>query len=327
MKKLFVTLALCALCAPAAAQEPTTLKLGSLVPRESPWGQVLRVWVRAVKEKTGGAVQIDIFWNATQGDEAAQVGKLKAGQLDGAIVTAVGLGAIDYNVNALQMPGVFSGWEKVDQVREAVWPRFERSFTAAGLVLLGWGDLGLDRLWSKGFPIRGPEDLKGKRPWVWREDPIAPALFQAASQVVLVPTSLPEGLSELSTGNANVVDMAALPLEQVQWSSRLDHLNTMVVAPNIGAIILSKARLDTLKPEHRQTVLDTGRITCKALTEKIRGEDSQALERLKKRMTVVDPTEAERAAWQKVFREARARLAKGTFPPDLVKQIEDLAAK
>ena len=327
MKRLLM-LALLALPLPAPAAEPVTvLKLGSLVPRESPWGQVLRVWVKAVKEKTGGAVQIEIYWNGTQGDEAAQVGKLKAGQLDGAIVTAVGLGAIDYNVNALQMPGVFSGWEKVDRVREAVWPRFEKSFKAAGVEVLGWGDLGLDHLWSKGFPVRTPEDLKGKRPWVWREDPIAPALFQAAAQVVLVPTSLPEGLSELSTGNANVVDMAALPLEQVQWSSRLDHLNLMVVAPNIGAIIVSTARLDSLKPEQRQIVVETGRIACKALTDKIRSEDALALERLKKRMTVVDPSEAERAAWQKTFQEARARLAKGTFPPDLVKQIEDLAAK
>jgi hypothetical protein len=30
-------------------------------------------------------------------------------------------------------------------------------------------------------------------------------------------------------------------------------------------------------------------------------------------------------AWQKVFTQARAKLARGSFPPDLVKQVETLA--
>jgi TRAP-type transport system periplasmic protein len=328
MKKILMALLIAAIPLPClGAEATTTLTLGSVAPRESPWGQVLRVWAKALKEKTQGAVQLDIFFNATQGDEAVEVGKVKAGQLDATVVSAVGLGVVDNDVNALQMPGIFPSWEKLDKARDALKPRFDRTFRAAGMEIVGWGDIGLDRIMSRGFPVRLPEDLKGKKPWVWREDPIAPALFQSAAQVVLVPTSVPEALSELSTGNVNVFTISALGSEQLQWSSRLDHLNLMVVAPNIGAMVMSSAKLDSLKPEHKQIVLETGRITCAALTARIRQEDAQALERLKKKMTVVDPTDAERAAWQKAFKEARARLAKGTFPPELVKQIEELAAK
>src|SRR3954464_8157381 len=92
------------------AAEPTAIKLGSIAPRESPWGQVLRVWAKAVKEKTAGEVQIEFFWNATQGDEPAQMSKIKTGQLDGAVVSAVGLGVVDPNVNVLQLPGIYAGW-------------------------------------------------------------------------------------------------------------------------------------------------------------------------------------------------------------------------
>ena len=66
-------------------------------------------------------------------------------------------------------------------------------------------------------------------------------------------------------------------------------------------------------------------MACKALTERIRAEDAAALERLKKRMSVVDPTPEERAAWKKVFAEARAKLRAGTFTPAVVDAIEAAA--
>lgn len=313
-----------ALASTLAFAEPTVLKVGSLAPRESPWGQILRVWMKAVKEKTKGEVEIEIFWNATQGDEAAQMSKMKTGQLDGAIVSAVGLGIVDPNVNILQVPGLYEGWAQLDKVRDALKPRFEKTFNAAGFELIGWGDIGLDRLMSKGFALKKPDDLKGKRAWVWREDPVLPPLFQVAGAVT-VPTSVPEALPEVSTGNVNVMSVSALAAEQLQWSSRLDNVDLMVVAPNIGGMVLSKARLDALKPEHRAVVVETGRVASKALTDRIRKEDEQALERLKKRMTVSEPSADERAAWKKVFSEARARLAKGTFPPELMKEVETLA--
>src|SRR5438477_9411196 len=142
-----------------SAAEPITLRLGSLAPRESPWGQILRVWAKAVKEKTGGQVGLDFYWNATQGDEAAQMGKVKSGQLDGACVTAVGLGAIDHDVNVLQIPGLIGDWATLDKVRDGLKGHFDDSFRKAGIELVGWGDVGLDRIFSKGFAIHKPEDL------------------------------------------------------------------------------------------------------------------------------------------------------------------------
>ncbi len=76
------------LASPAFA-DPVQLKLATSVPRESPWGLVLRTWQKAVKEKTKGEVTIELFWNGTQGDEPAQMAKVKTGQLDGAVVTRV----------------------------------------------------------------------------------------------------------------------------------------------------------------------------------------------------------------------------------------------
>jgi len=320
MKKTLMLLLLPAL----AWAQPVTLKVSSLAPRESPWGQVLRTWVKAVHAKTKGQVEIDIYWNSTQGDEPAQVAKMKTGQLDGAVVTAVGLGGVVNDVNALQMPGLFADWEHFDKAREAVRPRLEQRFKDAGFELIGWGDVGLDHLMSKGYPVHLPGDLKGKKPWVWTEDPIMAAVFQFIG-VPTDATSAPEAITDLTQGKADLVSVSALAAEQLQWSSRLDHLNLMVVAPNIGGMVMRKASLDKLTPEQRAAVVDTGKLACQALTVRIRKEDQKALERVKQRMEVVTPTPAELAAWKKVFAEARARLAKGTFSPEVVKAIEDAA--
>lgn len=321
MLRRFLAVALC--LSSLAGAEPVVLKLGSVAPRESPWGAVLRVWQKAVKEKTKGEVELEIFWNATQGDEAAQMSKVKTGQLDGCVVSAVGLGVIDPNVNVLQIPGLYADWAQLDKVRDALKPRFEKTFREAGVELVGWGDIGLDHLMSKGYPIKNPADLKGKRAWVWREDPVLPPLLQVTG-AVMVPTALTEVLPELSTGNVTAISVSALASEQLQWSSRLDHLTKMVVAPNIGGLVFGKKRLDALSEANRAVVLETGRVAAKALTERIRGEDRKALARLEKRMTVVEPSAEDLAAWKKVFDEARARLAKGTFPPELLKEVEQL---
>ncbi len=317
----------------ASAQEKEkpaehTLKLGSLAPRESPWGQVLRTWAKAVKQKTDGRVAIEFFWNASQGDEGAQVSKVKLGQLDGAVVTAIGLGAVDPTVNVLQLPGMYKNWEELDKVRDALRSRFEDSFKKQGYVLVGWGDIGLDRWMSKGYPVAEPNDLKGKRPWVWKDDPFIPTVLQVIKDVTPVLKSVPEAVAELSTGNANGMSVSALGAEQLQWSSRLDNLSEDIIAPNIGGILVSEASLKPLSEADRTVVLELGKVTCGALTSKIRGEDKTAYDRLVTKMTLVKATPEQRAKWAAVYKEAWARIGQAkTLPPELIAEVQKLLSK
>ncbi len=102
------------------------IKIGTLAPGASPWGQVFKVWAAAVSQKSGGELELQFFYNGQQGDEAAMVGKMKAGQLDGSAVTAVGLGKIYKPIHALQMPGLFTTWAKLDAARDAMKGEFEK---------------------------------------------------------------------------------------------------------------------------------------------------------------------------------------------------------
>src|SRR4051812_18730425 len=163
------------------------IKIGTLAPGASPWGQVFKVWEEAVKKKSDGKITLHFFYNGQQGDEGAMVGKMKAGQLDGAAVTAVGLSKIYKPILALQMPGLFTTWAKLDAARDAMKADFEKGVKDAGFVLAGWGDVGAVHLMSKGVQVKTPDDVKGKKPYMWRDDIVQPILYQVIGGVTAVP--------------------------------------------------------------------------------------------------------------------------------------------
>ena len=307
------------------ASATEVIKIGTLAPKASPWGQVFSVWEKAVKEKRNGAVEVQLFYNGQQGDEGAMVGKMKAGQLDGAAVTAVGLGKIFKPISAIQMPGLFTTWAKLDAARDAMKGEFEQGVKDAGFTLAGWSDVGAVHVMSKGFEIHSPDDIKGKKPYMWRDDVVQPILYQVIGGVTPVPLNVPEVLPNLNTGAINIVNAPSLAAEQLQWSSKLDTINEDVSAMAIGALVFSSKRIDALPPELKTIVMDTGKIAATALTKRIRSEDDAAYARMKGKMKVVVLTADEKAKWKAIFQQTRQRLAQGTFSPDLVAKLERLA--
>lgn len=301
------------------------IKIGTLAPAASPWGQVFKVWSEAVAKKSDGKIELQFFWNGQQGDEGAMVGKMKAGQLDGAAVTGVGLSKIYKPILALQMPGLFTTWSKLDAARDAMKGEFEKGAQDAGFTILGWGDVGAAHVLSKGFEIHGPDDIKGKKPYMWRDDAAAPVLFQVIGGVTPVPLNVPEVLPNLNTGAINVITAPALAAEQLQWSSKVDTMVEDTAGLAIGALVLSSKRLEALAPELRQILTDTGKVAASALTKRIRAEDDAAFARMKGKMKVVKLTDDERAKWEAVFKQVRQRLGQGTFAPDLIAKLEALA--
>ena len=123
----------------------TTLRIATLAPKASSWGMVVKVWRKAVIKKSGGALDLKVFYNAVQGRENAMVGKMKAGQLDGALLSTQGLSAINPDVRALALPGLILDWNSLEKVRKALTPAFKNAYEEKGFILYGWSDAGLMR--------------------------------------------------------------------------------------------------------------------------------------------------------------------------------------
>lgn len=301
------------------AQAQEVLKFGTLAPKQSPWGQVFQVWEKAVEKKSDGKIDFQIDYNGVQGDEGSMVGKMKVGQLDGAAVTAVGLSKYYKPVLAMQAPGALTDWNKVDKALGSLGDDFNKGLKDAGAFNVGWGFVGMSHLFLKGSgKVSTPADLKGRKPYMWRDDSIAPIFYQVVG-VTPVSLNVPEVVQNLKTGAVDTLISPALAVEQLQWAGQLNQASNQIAAPAIGAIIMNNKRLESLPGDLRTIVVDTGKVAAKALTEKIKAEDTAAFERMKGKLTTFDLDES---AWNKTFKEVRSRLRQGTFTAELMDKIE-----
>src|SRR5262249_32982837 len=126
-----------------ASADPKEIKYGTVAPKDSAWGKVFGAWAKAVEEESGGNVKLTWFFKGSKGDEIAMVRKMQSKELDGAAITATGLSKIWPHVHALQLPGLFDTWAKLDAVREKVAPKWDKEFAGQGYVVLGKGDVGI----------------------------------------------------------------------------------------------------------------------------------------------------------------------------------------
>ena len=311
----------CTFALPTNAIAEQTFRIATIAPKASSWGKVYDAWQKALKKKTDGKLELEIYYNGVQGNEDAMVSKMKTGQLHGATITATGLSLIYKNVLVLQIPGVLTNWEQLDHVRKEVQPDLDAGIKAAGFDIVGWGDVGLVRQFTKGFEIHRPEDVKGKRPAVWRNEPTGPALYSTIGGTVPVPVDAMEMLPALRAGSVDLIAAPSLAAEQLQWTPYLDHVNDEVIVCALGALIFKGGVLDALPPDLKATWDDLQKRVSASQQGRIRKLDDDAYNRIIQKMTVVKLTKAERDEWEKLLRKVVTRLSRGTYDKALVNRI------
>ncbi len=307
-----------------AARAADVLKFSTVFPSASPWGQTLKKFADTVKTKTNGNVDIQFTFNGASGDEGAVAELMKADQIDGAWFTGVGLSKIYKPILALQMPGLFKLWAKLDAARDAQKAEFEKGLSDGGFTTLAWGDVGELHVLSKGFAVRTPDDLKGKKPYAWRDDTMAQTFFQTIGGVTPIPLAVQGVLPGLNAATLDVVIAPSLMAEQLQWSGKLDTLVTTGAGRALGGLIVSSKRLATMSDADR-TAINAAAKTAGESLRKIRDQDASALGRLKGKMTNTALTADEDTKWEAIYKQVRQRLGQGTFDPALITKLEGYA--
>ena len=316
--------------AKSASADAVKLKVGTAAAPDSPWGQVFKTWRKAVEAKTSQAVSFDFYFNSTQGSEATMVDKIKAGQLDGGAFTSTGLSKFDKRLLLIQLPGVVREWKTLDAVRTAMEPEFTKFLAAQNVTVANWGDIGPAHFLSKGFEVKGPDDLKGKNPWVYAGDPVLKSVYDKVGGVNPFPADLMSVLPNIDNGKINCLSVPALAAEMLQWSSKFDHGVDAVNGIAVGAVILANDALNKLPGDGKAAVLDTAKAmstSSQGLTQRLRNEDAAAWNRFKARSGVVifTPNDAEKEKWRPVFKAALDTLKAGTFDPALVDKVVNTA--
>ena len=276
-KLRLVVLGLLVVALPLRGAEPKfKLLVATVAPRGSSFHQSFQNMGEQWKSAPGGGVALDIF-PGTQGGEPTIVRRMnpRVAQLDGAMLTAIGMQQIDRSVTALQlMPMMFRSWDEVDFVRERLRPRLEKTFFEKGYVVLFWGDAGWVRYFSK-KPILHPADLKPMNVFASSGDPAAVEILKNYyNPIVLEPDKI---ISSLQTDMINTVPIPAFLANFLQVSTQTGHMLELNLSPVVGAMVVTRRAWDKLPPETQAALRKSGEAAGIEIRRNSRNEDTAAV--------------------------------------------------
>lgn len=295
-----------------------TLTIGATVPGESVWGKALRAW--ASKAKDIPTLEVKLNLDGSAGSESNIVKKLNKGQLQGALLSGVGLGLLHAPFRALELPGLFKSYDALDKGRDAVKGTLEAGLATSGHVLLAHTDFGAARRFSVSSGLASPADLKASKPALIDEDKVLGAVFAAIGGVHFVRTSPHEVEQAIATSIDALITPTYLA-EQMGWATKLKHVATDPMMPRIGALVVTKPSFDALSAELQGHLRKTAEVLG-GLKTKVRAADDSSFAALKSKLTVVTPEAADVAKWDAVYKDAVDKL-KGTFDSTLLTQLVD----
>jgi TRAP-type C4-dicarboxylate transport system substrate-binding protein len=296
----------------ASAADRRELRIATVAPAGSAFHKRLQTlgadWARGP-----GGVTINIY-PGTQGGELQIVRRMRVGQLQGAMLSSVGLGQLDRSVTALQfMPLMFRNWDDVDRVREKLRPELERRLRAAGYVVLFWGDAGWVHYFSK-TPIRSIRDIKPMRVFASSGDPDSIEMLKSYyTPVVLEPDQI---LLGLRNGMIDALPVPSFLANINQVATYAPYMLDLNWAPVTGALVLTEKAWKQLDKPTQDWLRETSERAGHTMRAASRAEDEQTIRAMvdKQGLKIVSLTpEAERE-----FRTEVARMyprIRGTLVP------------
>jgi TRAP-type C4-dicarboxylate transport system substrate-binding protein len=316
-------LALAASIAPVPAQQPLTVKMGTVAPEGSSWHLIFKEMGEKWRAATNGQVTLRIYPGGVYGDEPDMVRKMRVGQIQAAALTAAGLATVDDAVSALQIPMMFRSWEELDAVREKLAPTLEKRFEEKGFVVLNWGDAGWVRFFAK-EPFTRPDDLKKMKLFVWATDNKSVEIWKAGG-FRPVPLAATDILPGLQTGLINAYDVPPLAALSNQWFGLTPHMLDLRWAPLVGATVMTKKAWESVPAASRDALRKAASEAGERLKKEIRDADEKAIEAMKKRgLTVQSVTPEIEAEWIRAAEAVWPQIRGTIVPPDIFDEVKRL---
>ncbi len=306
--------------ATVSGAEQVSLRVATVAPPGTSFHQHLedlgQLWAKA----PGAEIRLNAF-PGTQGGEPQIVRRMRVNQIQGAMLTAIGLSQINESVTALQlMPGEFRNWEEVDHVRTALEKSLEDIFLQEGYVVLFWADAGWVRFFST-QQINSIQDVKGLRVFASTGTPRAVELMREYyTPVELEPDKI---LLSLRNGMIDAVPIPPFLANFAQVATRANHMLDMKWAPVVGAMVLTKRTWDKLPPETQAYVMETSRKAGEQIRADSRREDDEAIEAMiqKQGLKVNRLTPEAEREWRAELDKVSPRIRGNIVPADMYDRV------
>lgn len=308
------------------AADVTEIKLATILPAGTTSHQCLMELRDAWLKASGGTVKLTVYPGAGDG-EIALVRRMRARQLQAALVSVVGLGQIDRAATCLQvMPMTFRDWREVDYVRENLRTELEQGLRAKDFEVLFWADAGWVRFFSRHAAVR-PADMKPMKMFVWSGEPHQLSLLRKMGYNP-VGLETEQILPALSTGMLDVVPVPPFLANALQYNRYVSHMVELNWVPIVGAAVVRRDTWEKIPAALRTELLKAAAATGERLRVRNRAEDDAAIAAMQKRgLTVHRLPAAAIAEWQASVKAAQSDLRGPMVPAELFDRVHATVAE
>ena len=305
------------------ASAATVIKIATLVPENSGYGNKFKAARAEIKERTEGRVILKVYYGGTQGQgDAATVKKMiKIGQLQGGDFTPTDFQNKMPNLNMYGLPFVFESVDEVNYVRKHMDHLIAEGFAEEGFVTFGFaGDFSII---ISNTPVRGLGDLKGRKIWLPEGDAISD---RAMKKLRLVPNSKP--LSDVLIGlRTGLFDVAAIPPTAavlLQLHTAVKYFTDMPVVYAMQFMAIQKRAFDKLSADDQEVMREVLTRVYSELNDESPAAAVNAKEALvNSGVESIVPDEGEFQRMQKVMAENNRDMAKqGMFSLELFETMQ-----
>ena len=300
---------------------PLKVRLGTLAPRGSSYAKHLLAMGEQWRQAPGGGVLLTIYPDGTMGSEADMVRRMRLGQLQAGMLTAMGLAEIEPAVAGLQyMPMMFRSLEEVDYIGEKLQPMLGKRLEDKGFVVLFWGDTGWVRFFSK-QPVIRPDDLKKTKLFVWAGSAVEVDSYRSIG-FNPVPLEMVDLLPNLQTGLINAVPLPPSIALAGQVDGAAPHMLDLDWAPLVGAAVITKKTWDAMPLEGREALRKAAAQTGKLMKADGRRESAESVEAMRKRGLKVHAVTPEvEAEWRREAEAAYPKIRGAIVPSDIFDEV------
>jgi len=313
---------LASLLIPVCAQaQVAQLRIASVVPKNSLYHQSILELGESWRTVQGAGARFTVFTDGSQGGEAEIVRRMRIGQLQGAPISVVGLRDIEPSIAALQnLPLLFRSWEEIDYVRDKMRISMEKRFLDKGFVVIGWGDAGWVRFFSKEAAF-SPSDFKSRKFFAWGSEPEQQAIMKSLGYT---PVALETGdaLAAIQTGMIDVLPSTPYIALASQVFGTAKHMLDINWAPIVGALVVTQKAWDGMSPAAQEALRKAGEKAGMAMRSQARKEVDEAVMAMQKRgLTVNRPNEAQMREWNTLAEQLYPRIRGAMVPAETFDEV------
>lgn len=293
------------------------IKLGTIAPKNSVYHEVLLRLRQEWRDISGGSVNLTIYPGGVTGDEVTMIRKMRAGQMQAALISGSGMSLLEEGISALQVPLMFKSLDEFDYVRAKLAPTLEKRLEAKGYRVLAWGDAG----WAYFFAVKEFRTLDELRQMKLYTSKGNAEMLRLYSEFGFraVPLDLTELQANLETGLVEVFAVPPLVAAGYQWFASAPNMLNMRFSPIVGALLIHEQVWQRIPEDQRIPMEQAAQRAAQEIQDSVRAQEETAINEMQKYgLRVIDPEADLVAEWNREIEEAYPGLRGRYAPADLM---------